>query len=321
MTILRRALSVLPLLLLLLAAAAHRSAAQVPAAARLVVSDTIYEVRLQDGSVFYGRVVSAEAQRVVLVSDSGVRVELDRAQIRSAAPVRGVVQSNGTVWLEDPNTTRLFFGPTGRTLRAGEGYIGAFELVLPFLSYGITDRITVAGGTPIIPELIGRVVYLAPKIQLIRSQRASFSTGVLAFFDIADDEDFEEETTVLGILYGAGTWGSSDNAVSAGAGWGFTGSEVENRPAFMLGGEARLSRRSKFITENYLITYQETDYDPMTGQPIHDRTGYTALLGGGLRLFGERLTGDLGLGLVLSEESDFVCCVPLVNFVYNFGSR
>jgi hypothetical protein len=320
MTIVRTTFRVLPLLLALLAAAAPRAGAQDPAPGRrLVVSDTIYEVRLQDGSVFYGRVVSADAQRVVLVSDAGVRVELNRAQIRGASPVRGVIQPDGTVWTEDPNTTRLFFGPTGRTLRAGEGYLGAFELVLPFLSYGITDWLTVAGGTPIIPEVIGRVVYLAPKVQLVQTERATFSTGVLAFFNLADDDEFDE-TEVVGIGYGAGTWGSRDNSVSLGAGWAFAGTDVENRPAFMLGGEARMSRRAKLITENYLITTRESDYDPVTGTAT-EGTGFLGLVGGGVRLFGERLTGDLGIGLMLSSEDDPICCLPLVNFVYNFGSR
>jgi hypothetical protein len=309
-------LGALAILLALPVLGGRRANAQVPdRVQQLAPSDTMYEVRLQDGSVLYGRVVSAEAQRIVLTTQAGVRVELDRAQIRSATPARGAVQPDGSVWLEDPNATRLMFGPTGRTLRAGEGYIGAFELFLPFLSYGITDRITLAGGTPIIPGVIGQVVYVAPKVAVVRSDRVNLSTGVLAFFDLGLDSD----EGVNGLLYGAGSWGSVDNSVSAGVGWGFTGSDVENRPAFMLGGEARIGRRSKLITENYLITYRDTEYDP--GGGVNEGTGFTGLVGGGVRLFGERLTGDLGVGLMLGEDTDFTCCIPLVNFVYNFGGR
>jgi hypothetical protein len=43
------------------------------------------------------------------------------------------------------------------------------------------------------------------------------------------------------------------------------------------------------------------------------------LLGAGVRIFGERLAGDLGLGFGVGE-ADFSCCVPLVNFVYNLGT-
>jgi hypothetical protein len=324
---LRRALHplrCLSLLLLLLAIGGGRAGAQVTRRfPQLTPSDTVYEVRLQDGSVLYGRVVSADAQRVVLVTQGGAHVELARLQIRSATAVRGRVHQNGSVWLEDPNGTRLFFGPTGRALRSGQGYVGAFELFLPFLSYGVTDWLTVAGGTPVIPEVIGRVVYVAPKVQLLATDRVHLSTGVLAFVNL-QDEDFEDGSDVIGILYGAGTYGSRDNAVSFGGGWGFTGSDVENRPAFMLGGETRLSGRVKLITENYLISYRETyyPYDPNNPDPVpsYSEVKYMGLAGAGIRIFGERLAGDLGVGVGIGD-ADFTCCVPLVNFVYNFGGR
>ncbi|MBW3631029.1 MAG: hypothetical protein KY464_17290 [Gemmatimonadetes bacterium] len=327
-----RGLGALVLLLLALTAVARPASSQENAAPlRLAPSDTVYELRLQDGSVLFGKVVSADPQQVVLVTQAGVRVELARTQIRAAAPIRGTVRDDGAVWVEDPNSTRLFFGPTGRALRAADGYIGAFELFLPFLSYGLTDRLTIAGGTPIVPEAIGRILYLAPKVQVIASERMNVSTGVLAFFDLASDagaDGGEEDSDVAGILYGAGTWGSADHAVTAGAGWGFAGSDVQNRPAFMLGGETRAGARVKLITENYMISYRETVYD--NGGVFHapgeqlptvrprEETRYMGLLGGGIRIFGERLAGDLGIGIGVGD-ADFHCCVPLVNFVYNFG--
>src|SRR5712692_9592438 len=39
----------------------------------------------------------------------------------------------------DPHNTRLFFAPTARALRRGEGYAGVYEVVLPFVQVGITD--------------------------------------------------------------------------------------------------------------------------------------------------------------------------------------
>ena len=325
-TPLRAAFRPLLLAVALLAIAAGASSAQEPATApEIAVSDTIREIRLTDGSVIYGRVASVEADRVIVVTQAGVRIELSRAQIRSTSRVRGDIRE-GEVWLEDPNRTRLFFGPTGRSLRGGEGYVGAFELFLPFLSIGVTDRITMAGGTPVIPEVIGRVIYLAPKVQLLAAERMQLSSGVLAFFNL-DGDEFEDDTDVVGVLYGAGTWGSQDNAISAGAGWAFAGSDVENRPAFMLGGETRISRRIKLISENYLVTYTSSSYEgghvnpDGTYNPGLERKTVESLglLSGGVRIFGERLAGDLGIGVGLGGGEGVVCCLPLVNFVYNFG--
>lgn len=321
MSIARRA----ALLLVPLALAAHSGAASLHAqdpAIPLVVGDSILEIRLRDGSTLIARVEAVDGDRIVLRTESGARIEVERSQIRSAAPVRGTVR-DGEVWLEDPNRTRLFFGPTGRSLRAGEGYVGAFELLLPFVAVGITDQVTLAGGTPIVPGAMGEVAYLAPKVRLLASERVHLSSGVLAFFNLSAERD---ETDVVGIAFGAGTWGSDDHALSAAAGWGFAGSDVQNRPAFMLGGETRLSRRIKLLSENYLISYENRVYEPVPGSadpyaepPSRVEVERLGLLSVGVRFFGERLAGDLGLGMSAGGGEGAMCCIPLVNVVYNFG--
>lgn len=298
---------------LLVSAGARPAAAQQPdAVSRLAVSDTVYEIRLRDGSTLFGRVVAVDDDSVSLVTRAGVRVAIGRAQIRFVAPVRGSMK-NGEIWVEDPNRTRLFFGPTGKTLRAGEGYIGAYELFFPFLAFGVTDRITLAGGTPIVPGAIGRVWYVAPKVELVARERFQLSSGVLAFADFGNGGD------ALGIVYGAGSWGDADNSVTAGAGWAFAGSDIAHRPVFMAGGETRVSGRVKLITENYFYFDRERS-DPYGAPTPTYETRNIGLLGGGVRIFGERLSGDLGLGAGVGSN-DFGCCVPLVNFVYNFGRR
>jgi hypothetical protein len=296
------------------AAAAPPVAAQDPGT--LVASDTLQEIRLHDGSTLFGRIVAVDADRVTIETTGGVRLDVQRAQIRSVQVVRGQIR-HGEVWPEDPNSTRLFFGPTGRMLRTGEGYAGVFELFFPFVSFGITDFITIAGGTPVIPEAIGQVFYLAPKVGARLAPRVHVAAGVLALFNLGD-----WAPASVGILYGTGTFGSADNAVTLGAGWPFVGGDLERRPVFMLGGEARAQRRVKLITENYLVTYRDEVYYPdepfFPGSVPRSRTRTAALLSGGIRIFGDRLSADAGLG-VFAAEGEVTCCLPLVNFVYNFG--
>jgi hypothetical protein len=123
--------------------------------------------------------------------------------------------------------------------------------------------------------------------------------GVLALF--ATEEALDGSA---GLLYGVGTLGGPDRALTVGATVPFvaTGgdSDVGDQPAFMVGGEARLSRRTKFITENYLFPSESG-----------------ALLSGGVRFFGERLSADFGVGAAFGD-GDNECCLPLVNFVYSF---
>lgn len=271
-----------------------------PAAA----TDTIYEVRLRDGAVLYGRIIEANETRIVLLTAAGLRLELPRAQIESQRITSGVAR-DGVYWPEDPNKTRLFFTSTARPLDRGEGYISSFMLFLPFVAYGVTDRLTIAGGTPLIGEVIGQVWYLAPKYTVFQRPNASFALGGLGFINAAESDEGS-----VGIVYGAGTWGSTDRAITAGAGWGYATAEgsssgLTSDPVFMLGGETRVSRRVKLLTENWL--YFGGD-------------GSGGIFTGGVRFIGDRLSADLGIG-GLAGDGDGFCCFPLVNFVYNFGGR
>ncbi|HEX2208697.1 MAG TPA: hypothetical protein VHG93_13505 [Longimicrobium sp.] len=287
----------LALLPLALAFALPRAAAAQVADTVTVSADTVYEVRLSDGSVLYGRVMEQTAEELTLETQAGATVRLRRSQVVSIRPLRGRVV-DGRVWGEDPHATRLFFGPTARAIPRGEGYFGVYELFFPFVSYGVTDRFTISGGTPVFPEIIGEIFYFAPKYEVLRTPAASAAVGVLALFAT------RELNGSAGLLYGVGTLGTPDRALTVGATVPFIASgedsEVGDQPAFMIGGEARLTRRTKFLTENYFVPGESG-----------------ALISGGVRFFGERLSADFGLGAGFGD-GDNACCLPLVNFVYSF---
>lgn len=288
--------AVLPLVLAL--AAPRPTAAQVDTVA--IAVDSLYTIRLSDGSVLYGRVTEQSADALTLETQSGAVVRLRRDQIVSIELVRGRLV-DGEVWSEDPHGTRLFFAPTARSIPAGEGYFGVYELFFPFLSYGVTDRFTISAGTPIVPGLIGEIFYLAPKYEVLRTPTASAAIGVLALFAT------QELTGSAGLLYGVGTFGTPDKALTIGATVPFVAGEGESdigdQPVFMVGGETRIGRRTKLLTENYLYLSDEES---------------GGLISGGVRFFGERLSADFGLGAAVLGDGKPECCLPLVNFVYSF---
>jgi hypothetical protein len=285
-----RSLLAAAVLALALFAAAGPGSAQAPA-------DTvqIQQVRLLDGSTLIGTVVEETPDHVVVVTTAGVRVEIPRGQVRSVHPLtRG---PGGQLWLADVNETRLFFGPTGRSLGAGDGYVSVFQLFFPFVAYGVTDWLTLAGGTMVFPTAMFEIFYVAPKVRIVSVPGFEAGAGVLALFA---PEELDEGA--VGIVYGVGTLGSADQALTFGAGWGFAGGTMANRPALLFGGEMRTSRATKLLSENYLIMTDDETF---------------GLLSAGIRFFGERLSADAGLALAL-ERGDAFCCLPVVNFVYNF---
>lgn len=257
----------------------------------IVSQDTLYEVRLNDGSVLYGR-VQDEGATVTVFTQGGATVQLRRDQILSITPMRGrVVQ--GRVWPQDPNPTRLFFAPTARAVGQGRGYLGVYEIFFPFVTYGITNSFSISGGTPIIPGIIGEVFYIAPKITVVETDKIAAAAGVL----YGSDGDYG-----AGIVYGVGTYGDPDGAVSLGLGWGFSDNDFADQSILMLGGELRMTSRTKFISENYFAPGESG-----------------SLMSGGVRFFGERLSADLGIVTPIGGgDCGGACFFPLVNFVYSF---
>ena len=257
----------------------------------LAVGETLYEIRLTDGSVLFARVTEVAGEMIVLVTSGGARLELERSQIREVRVARGRVVE-GEFWRKDSNTSRLFFTATGRTLDKGDWYAGTTLIFFPWVAVGISDRVTLAaGGSLFISEF--RWFYVAPKVQLVRTPTAQVSVGTLVLF--VDDEQ-------VGINYGVGTFGTPDNSLTVGLGFGFSGDEYSSQPVAMIGGEARVSRRIKLISENYFLPGE---------------TG--VLFSAGLRIIGERFSTDLALA-GFGGDGEFFCCAPLVSFSYAFGS-
>ena len=280
---------VLMMALLAIAAPVTPALAQVGVEA-LTVGETLYEIRLTDGSVLFARVIEVEGDTIVLVTSGDLRLEVARSQIREVRVAEGRIVE-GEFWRKDPNLSRLFFTATGRTLEKGDAYVGTTLIILPWVAVGISDRVTLAAGAPLLFSEL-QWFYVAPKVQLVRTPTAQLSVGTLLIF--VEDER-------VGINYGVGTFGTPDNAVTVGLGFGFAGDDFSNQPVAMIGGEARVSRRIKLITENYFLP------------------GETGLLfSGGLRIIGERFSTDLALA-GFGGDGDFFCCFPLVNFSYAFG--
>ncbi len=250
---------------------------------------SVQELLLSDGSRLYGVVESQTETAVVFQTTSGALVTAPRERIVAIRPVVGrMVQ--GEFRREDPNNTRLLFGPTARALPKGEVYLGVFEVVMPFVQVGITDRISIGGGTPLMFgfDESHRPFWVTPKVQILSRAGTHVSAGLF--------HGFSRHDSGAGVAYGVVTKEGKTGAVTIGAGMGYTG-DGDRGGVLMIGAEAPARPNMKLISENY----------------FWKSTGIASL---GVRFFGENLSADVGLGLVLS--SDGVFGAPVVNFVYRF---
>ncbi|HET7322529.1 MAG TPA: hypothetical protein VFI96_08560 [Longimicrobiaceae bacterium] len=264
------------------------------------VSDTLYEIELQDGESYVGRIVASAGDTLTLRTAAGATIRFPTSRIASVHPARGRVV-HGEFWREDPNATRLFFSPTGRSLARGEGYVGVLEVFVPYVGLGFSDRVMISGGSPfyLVPWTDGLVpVYFQPQLQVVARQDLAAAVGTVAMY-LPDDGGDDE---IFGVAYGVASYGTPDNSVTGGLGWGYVRSDFSPTPVVMIGGQTRVSRSIKLMTENLFVPGEEG-----------------VIVSGGLRFLGERLSADAGLAALTGEDGG--CCFPMVNINYRFGPQ
>lgn len=204
----------------------------------------IVEIRLRDGSLIVGQVVSADGRRAVIKTMSGADVSVDRDQIKSIQATTGAVV-DGEFWIDDAVSSKLFLGPTGRALKRGQGYVAIDSLFLPVFQVGVTDRFSIGMGAPFYGLV--KSAWVTPKFQIYESEKTAVSTGVLHLFA----PDFG----LGGYGYVVATRGTPNASVTFGGGmlYGHDDGGGGAIPMFTIGGEHRIGRRTKFVTENYIF--------------------------------------------------------------------
>lgn len=269
-------------------------AAQQPATPP-VDSTKVVTLRLTDGSQLTGRIVAGDDTSLTLLTFAAARVTLPRRSISSWRSQAGRTTATG-FQPADPNTSRLFFTPTARTLQDGSGYFADYYLFFPTVAFGVTDRIMLSGGMSIIPGLSSQLLYVAGKVGVVRTPNAAFAVG--GFWATVPDES----DASLGMGYIVTTLGSDDHAVTLLGGYPFTTQNLAPEPLFVVGGETRIGGRSKLLAEMWKLP--EVDNVP-------------ALFG--LRWFGDRLAVGFGFIYVLgSGDIEGWPLVPWVDFAVNW---
>jgi len=258
---------------------------------RIVDSTTIQVVTLRDGSSLVGRIVSLRTDSLDFQMTSG-HVTVATNDIRDIKEADADMMHEGQYWFPNPNSTRLFFAPSGQMLKKGEGYFADYELFFPGFAYGVTDNVSIGGGVSIFPAgLDNQVYYVTPKVGMSFGEQIHLSAGFL----------FAGGTMggTGGVAYGVGTFGDGDASITLGGGYGFAGGDIANKPAAMIGGEKRISRRIALVTENYLL-------------PVNDNNLVYSF---GVRFMGEKLTTDLAL---FNASGSNIIGLPYVDFVFRF---
>ncbi len=248
-------------------------------------------INVRSGSKLIGNFELWNGTELTMSAEFGEQ-NISLESIESVRNLSSKYFKEGEFYERDPNNTRLFFSPTGRSLKAGQGYFADYELFFPGVAYGLTDRFAFGGG--VFPFSSGDFFlgWLTPKLGIIETEDKAFAVGVLSLFITDGGETFNS-----GILYGVLTLGEPDRAITLGLGYGYVESELADKPVLMIGGERRIGKRTKIITENWIIPDQDV------------------LFSLGLRWFGEKLAADFAI--IRTIDMEFIG-FPWLDIVVNF---
>jgi hypothetical protein len=229
---------------------------------------------------------------------------LTRSAVEEVKVINPADIHDGSYWPPDPHDTRLFFGPTGRTLAQGSGYFSDTYLFLVNAAVGITDRITFGAGMSFLPSsnfFGNNIYYLTPKVALVRGETFNLAVGALIGLT---PHSSDHASGSAGIYYLTATSGRADASFTYGIGYSYFDNQVSGDATLMLGGNVRVARRLSLMTENYIFTGSGGGF----WAPIF-----------GVRFIGDRISTDLGLvNFVGHGTTGFSPGLPWLGFAMKF---
>jgi hypothetical protein len=262
---------------------------------------TVFQVETNDGNEFLGEIVLQDSVNIILKTQNFGELTISRANIKSLKQVNVQQIKDGKLWFENPQSTRYFWSPNGYGLKKGEGYYQNIWVLWNQFSLGLSDNFSVGGG--IIPLFLfagsPTPVFLTAKfsVPVVENKFNIGGGGIVGTI-------LGEEGTGFGILYGLSTFGTPDNNVTVGMGYGFAGGEWAKSPMINVNGMFRVSSRGYFITENYIIT--------AGGESV-------VIISLGGRSIIKKAALDYGIFLPLSTDIDGFIALPWLGFTIPFG--
>ena len=283
----------------------------------LVLNSKVH-VETVDGNDFVGILLAEDSLSIKLKTENLGEVTIKKVIIKNFDQIQKGELKNGEYWFENPNSSRYLFAPSAYNLRKGEGYYQNIWIFMNQVSYGFSDRFTC--GIGLVPTFLfggeaaqAMPLWITPKYSFgNQTTKFNFAVGALTFFLPFGGAD---ASGTAGIVYGLGTYGSRDNNISVGLGWGFARSGGEgyfgNKPTINISGMYRFSKRSYFVTENWFAFFGDDDF----GSNL-------SILSAAYRYAGKNISLDLGLFRpIFADEELGIVGLPWLGVTIPFGNR
>lgn len=256
----------------------------------------VYSVETAGGTLFNGTLLAATEETLTFDTKELGVVTLQRANLRQLSSLTPEQVRRGFDYVG--NGTRMFLAPTARGLHQGEGEVQVIDIFLAGINYGITDNVSVGLLVPIIPFYGVPFIAVTPKVSVPISDKFHVGAGVLYGFSTGLDGGGS-----AGVGYGLATYGSADNNITFGLGYGLGSDGISGSPVGVIGANVRVSRLFSLVNETYLANFESNGG-----------------LGGlaGLRYASPRFSSSLGF-LYFASRNNGGIYPAYLNVAYRFG--
>jgi hypothetical protein len=215
------------------------------------------EVERKNDTMLKGKLLGIAKDTVRLIDADNQEWRIAMKDIRNIEYIDSLRVRNK--WFDSPNTSRYLFTATGLPLKKKEIVLQSTYLFLVSAHYGISNRVSIGGGTEV---LSNSTYFLHAKVNLINDANYKFSAGA-SYYRLPKDfitTVYNEEIRNIGMLTAASTWGNPNHHLTLGAGYIFTEGAL-TPPLVTLSGTTRLGKHIALVTENWFLFVGEKNVE------------------------------------------------------------
>ena len=253
-----------------------------------------YILYLQDGSQLKGHILRKDSVLILRISSTQ----------RSTVPIQKIsrikeISTHRKNWSPNPHATRYLLAPSAFTLKQGEGYYQNTYALLNSINVGLTDNLSIGGGFEIISLVASKahpLLFVTSKVGFKVSDMIHVGGGGLyASIPHILSIDRHDLRSDLKVLYGIGTYGTTEHNITAGLGW--MSSNDEDKLTITLSGMTHLTENTAILTENWIIPTD--DYYPVFSY--------------GIRFLNEKVSLDIAFINNEDIASDYLVGFPYIS--------